>query len=160
MKVVALITWIITAGGGIVLLGTWLSRGGMRQQQTGQTRLPSPLVFGHFLLAAAGLVVWIVYLLGDIEVLTWVAFVLLVPVALLGFTMFARWLGVRGGRDARATVAPKARGTASVAAAAGTGAGEVPAETHFPVTVVVAHGVLAAVTLVLVLLVALGVGGS
>ena len=35
-----------------------------------------------------------------------------------------------------------------------------PAEQHFPVAVVGAHGVLAVATVVLVLLAALGVGGS
>jgi hypothetical protein len=30
MKWAALITWVLTAGGGFVLLAIWLSRGGMR----------------------------------------------------------------------------------------------------------------------------------
>jgi hypothetical protein len=34
-----------------------------------------PVVFGHFLLAAAGLVVWIVYVVSDSQALAWVAFV-------------------------------------------------------------------------------------
>jgi hypothetical protein len=38
--------------------------------------------------------------------------------------------------------------------------GSTPAEQHFPVPVVGLHGLLAAITLVLVLLTALGVGGS
>lgn len=165
MKIAALITWIVTAGGGSVLLGTWLRRGGNHEPQAGQTRLRPPLIFGHFLLAAIGLVVWIVYVLADLEALTWIAFVLLLPVALLGFTMFARWLGVRGERNARATAATTPAGAAgmpsSAVGAAGTGAGaEALPEAHFPVAVVLAHGVLAVVTVVLVLLVALGVGGS
>jgi len=35
MKWAALIAWVITAGGGFVLLSIWLMRGGMRQQQAG-----------------------------------------------------------------------------------------------------------------------------
>ena len=35
-----------------------------------------------------------------------------------------------------------------------------PAESHFPVAVIAAHGLLAGVTLVLVVLTALGAGGS
>ena len=31
MQWAALIAWVVTAGGGFVLLATWLSRGGMRQ---------------------------------------------------------------------------------------------------------------------------------
>ena len=38
MSVAALITWIITALGGAVLLGTWLSRGGLRARDTGASR--------------------------------------------------------------------------------------------------------------------------
>jgi len=37
---------------------------------------------------------------------------------------------------------------------------EAPAESHFPVAVIAAHGLLAVVTLVLVVLTTLGVGGS
>jgi hypothetical protein len=51
------------------------------------TRFPAPV--GHFLLAAAGLVVWIVYLIAGKTPLAWAAFMVLLPVALLGFTMFA-----------------------------------------------------------------------
>ncbi|MFE1753149.1 hypothetical protein [Streptomyces anandii] len=148
MDIAALITWVVTALGGFYMLGTWIQHGGIRQQQTGTSRLPAPAVFGHFALAAIGLVVWIIYVVADKDALAWTAFGLLLPVALLGFVMLARWIPVHRGR---ATAAP---------AASGPGAeGAVPAERHFPVAVVVAHGLLAVVTLVLVLLTALGVGG-
>jgi hypothetical protein len=145
MDIAALIVWVITALGGFVLLGTWIQRGGLQQQRSGASRFPAPVVFGHFVLAAAGLVVWIVYVVTDTKALAWVAVVLLVLIALLGFTMFARWLPVR-------RAAPAAPG-AEVSA-------EVPAEKHLPVPVVAAHGVVAVATVLLVLLSALGVGGS
>ncbi|MEV5169991.1 hypothetical protein AB0L10_02620 [Streptomyces flaveolus] len=151
MDIAALITWVITALGGFYMLGTWIQRGGIRQQQSGTSRLPAPVAFGHFALAAIGLVVWIIYVVADRSALAWTAFGLLLPVALLGFVMLARWIPVH--RE-RATVG-------AAAAAGGPGAeGTVPAERHFPVPVVVAHGLLAVATLVLVLLTALGVGGS
>ena len=140
MDIAALVVWVVTALGGFVLLARWIARGGLRQQQTGTTRFPAPLVFGHFLLAAAGLVVWIIYLAVDRGALAWTSFGILVAVALLGFTLFARWLPVHR------TAAP--------------GGEETPAERHLPVPVVAAHGLLGAATLVLVLLAALGVGGS
>ncbi|MFE9451743.1 hypothetical protein [Streptomyces sp. NPDC006739] len=151
MDIAALIAWVVTALGGFYMLGTWIQRGGIRQQQTGTSRLPAPVVFGHFALAAIGLVVWIIYVVADKSALAWTAFGLLLPVALLGFVMLARWMPVY--RD---------RATAGAATTAtGPGAeGTVPAERHFPVTVVLAHGLLAVVTLVLVLLTALGIGGS
>jgi uncharacterized protein YneF (UPF0154 family) len=144
MDIAALIVWVITALGGFVLLGTWIQRGGMKQQRSGTSRLPAPIVFGHFGLAAAGLVVWIVYVVTDTQALAWVAVVLLVLIALLGFTMFARWLPAR-------RAAPAAGAEVSA---------EVPAEQHLPVPVVAAHGVVAVATVLLVLLSALGVGGS
>ena len=42
MDIAALITWLITALGGFYMLGTWIARGGLRQQQTGTSRLPRP----------------------------------------------------------------------------------------------------------------------
>jgi hypothetical protein len=151
MDIAALITWVITALGGFYMLGTWIQRGGIRQQQTGTSRLPAPVVFGHFALAAIGLVVWIIYVVADKSALAWTAFGLLLPVALLGFVMLARWIPVY--RD-RATAG------AATTAAGPAAEGSVPAERHFPVAVVLAHGLLAVVTLVLVLLTALGIGGS
>ena len=141
MKWVALITWVLTAGGGFVLLSIWLARGGMRQENGGN-RIRPPLILSHFLLAAAGLVVWIVYLVSDTEALKWIAFVVLAIVAVLGWTMFAIWLRRR-----------QARPAVVEAATPGT-----PAEQHFPVSVVALHGVLAVTTVVLVFLTAIGVG--
>lgn len=142
MEWAALIAWIITAGGGFVLLTIWLSRGGMQQREAGG-RIRPPLILSHFLLAAAGLVLWIIYLVTDSEALAWIAFIALLVVAVLGFTMFGIWL-----RQRQARVAP-----------VGAAVGE-PAEQHFPVPIVALHGLLAATTLVLVFLTAVGVGGS
>src|SRR4051812_38030998 len=95
MAIAALIAWVLAAGGGLVMVGRWVTAGGLRQQADGPTRFPAPLVFGHVALAAAGLVLWILYLALDADTLTWVAFLLLVLVALLGFTLFSRWLPSR-----------------------------------------------------------------
>ncbi|HEX6676291.1 MAG TPA: hypothetical protein VF486_14850 [Actinomycetes bacterium] len=143
MGVAALITWIITALGGFVLLATWLSRGGLRERAAGASRFPPALILGHFLLAAGGLILWIVYLATDTTGVAWAAFAVLLVVALLGFTMLARWL--QGRRTAVGAVAAPTTGGAGVAGAP---------EQHFPVVVVVLHGLLAATTLVLVLLTA------
>jgi hypothetical protein len=144
MEWAALIAWIITAGGGFVLLAIWLQRGGMRVESGARRGIRPPLILSHFLLAAAGLVVWIVYLIGDQDALAWIAFAMLAVVALLGWTMFAIWIRQRQARQQAADVA--APGT--------------PPEQHFPVPIVALHGVLAVTTVVLVLLTALEVGGS
>jgi hypothetical protein len=154
MRIAALIAWVLTAGGGFVLLGRWIAAGGLRQQDGGTTRFPAGLVFGHFALAAAGLVLWIIYLLLDAGSLTWVALAVLVVVALLGFTMFSRWLPSR--RPTREVPAGVSAGGRPSGAGAATAVE--PAERRLPLPVVAAHGLLAVATVVLVLLTALGLG--
>jgi hypothetical protein len=137
MDVAALIAWLLTAAGGFVLLGTWIAKGGHRTDAARPSRFPPALVFGHFLLAAVGLVLWIVYVAADSEGLPWVAFAIVAVAALAGFGLLSRWL-------------PQVRGRA-----APSGDATATAEAQFPVPVVVVHGLLGATTLVLVLLAAL-----
>jgi hypothetical protein len=134
----ALILWVVTALGGFVLLVTWLRHGGMQQGDRPGRRIRPPLILGHFALAASGLVLWIVYVATDSDALAWIAFALLLVVALLGSTMFAAWLAQRSGAAAAETADA--------------------AERHFPQAVVGLHGLLAATTLVLVFLATIGVG--
>ncbi len=132
MEWAALIAWVITAGGGFILLAIWLKNGGMTQRDRGQIR--SAIILTHFALAAVGLVLWIVYVAGASNTVAWIAFALLLVVALIGFTMFGRWLSQRRKHDAAS------------------------AEQRFPIAIVGAHGLLAATTLLLVFLAAAGVG--
>ncbi len=137
MEWVALVTWVITALGGLVLAVKWLAKGGLREGALPGRRIRPPVIGTHFLLAATGLVVWIVYVASDREALAWVAFALLGVVALLGFTMFFGWLA-------------RGRGLATD--------GPRPAEAALPFPIVILHGLLAATTIVLVFLTAVGVG--
>ena len=141
MRVVALISWIITALAGATLFSIWLSRGGLRRQGPAASRFPPALIFGHPILAVTGLILWIVYVASDTDALRWVAFAILVVVATLGFTMARLWRQER----------------AAVEAATGQRSTDLPPEQHFPVALIGLHG-LAVITLVLVLLTALGVG--
>jgi hypothetical protein len=142
MEWAALVTWVLTAGGGLFMLSLWLKHGGMQQADQPGRRIRPPLILGHFGLAATGLVLWLIYLASDSDVLAWLAFASLVPVALLGFTMVAIWLQ----RRQRPAVEAGAAGAVE------------PAEQRFPVPVVAAHGLLAVATVILVLLTAAGVG--
>jgi hypothetical protein len=144
MKWAALILWIITALGGFTLLGIWLRRGGLDQADQPGRRIRPALIFSHMGLAATGLVLWIIYVAGAGKGLAWVAFVLLLLVASLGFGMLALWLQRRQTQTVAVAGAP---GGAS-------GDGGVPAEQHFPPAIVVVHGLVAATTLVLVFLAA------
>jgi hypothetical protein len=150
MKWAALITWVITALGGFGLLAIWLQRGGLKQSDQPGRRIRPPLIFTHFLLAAGGLVLWIIYLAADKKGWAWAGFVVLLVVASLGFGMLALWLQRR---QAAGSPTPATAGASAPLVEGGT-----PAEQHFPVPVVALHGLLAATTLVLALLAALGVG--
>jgi hypothetical protein len=149
MEWAALVTWVLTAGGGFLMLGLWLKHGGMRQSDGPGDRIRSARILSHFALAATGLVIWVIYLATDSEGLAWVAFALLAVVAVLGFSMLAVWLRQRSSEPAFAG-----------AGGAGSVHNGTPAEQHFPAVVVGVHGLLAATTLVLVFLVAAGVGSS
>ena len=83
--------------------------------------------------AVAGLAAWTVFLLGELAASAWAACGVVLVVASLGLMMLFRWLPSPG-RHAH---------------------GERTAERNFPVTAVVAHGVCAVVTVLLVLAVAI-----
>ena len=144
MKWAALIVWLLTAGGGFVMLAIWLRGGGMRLARLQGARIRPQLLFSHFLLAATGLVLWFIYLSNDSDTIKWIAFALLLVVALLGFTMLGIWLSHR-----RAPVHTTPQS-----------ADAEPAEQRFPTAIVALHGVAAATTLVLVFLTNIGVGES
>jgi hypothetical protein len=154
MPQAGLIAWILTAGAGLYLLTVWLIEYDREFQSAAATRLPVPVISAHALLAVTGLVIWGIYLLTDTDRLAWVATFILAPVALFGFIMAARWIGVY-----RAHAAPAGASAGSGARSAPSWTA-VPPERHFPLPVVIGHGVFAAVTIVLVLLTTLGVGGS
>jgi hypothetical protein len=167
MAYVALILWLITAMGGLYMLAVWLIENDVTNQGTAPSRLPVLVIFGHLLLAVSGLGVWVAYLLLGREMLAWTALFILLGIASLGATMFARWIPVyRGPVHEMPTLGsggPLAYTDGTVEAGPGQALAmlqQVPAEGNFPVLVVVGHGMLAVTTLVLVLLTALGVGGS
>ncbi len=150
MAFAALITWFAAVLAGLYMLTVWLIENDVTGRHAAPSQLPVPVIFTHLLLAVTGLAVWVTYLILDRETLAWAAFGLLAAVALLGVTMFARWIPVYRDEPVLAERLPHAPG-ATLA---------VPAEGNFPVAVVAAHGLLAGTTLVLVFLTALGVGGS
>jgi hypothetical protein len=141
MSVVALFTWMITVFFGLILVIIWIIEYDREFQSAMATRLPVPVISGHVLLAVGGLVLWISYLLLDEERLAWAALAVLGAGAVLGLVMAARWIHVY-----RAYDDPGPSLTRSTTA---------PPERHFPLPVVVAHGIMAVTTVVLVLYTAL-----
>jgi manganese efflux pump family protein len=146
LAIAALVTWLFTAGFGTFMVLRWASRGGVRHVAGTDTHFPPVRVFSHLGLAAAGLIVWIIYLVTDSSVLAWIAFFDLVAVALIGGVLVRRWT-----LDGRAAMAAGDRVETDKVDLA---------EQHIPRLPVVLHGVFASSTLVLVLLAALGIGES
>lgn len=149
VAVAALVTWLVTATLGLFMVGMWIRQGGLARRSPRHVAMdvpppyfPAPLVLGHFVLAALGLLVWVAYLAFAGPVLAWIAFGTLLPVALLGASMLGRWLGSR--RMRRAIANPGIR--------------PAPAESIIPLPVVIVHGMFGATTIVLVLAAALGIG--
>ncbi|MGH3119739.1 MAG: hypothetical protein ACRDND_01725 [Streptosporangiaceae bacterium] len=173
MSLAALFSWLITVSGGLYLLIIWLIEYDHEFQSGAATRLPVPVISTHALLAVTGLGLWGYYLFSDSTRLAWAAVAILAVVATLGLVMAARWIVVyRTHRAPRVAVAAAGAHSATVsffnpAATDRFGAGRAaspqvagPPERHFPLPVVIAHGVFAVVTIVLVVLTALDVHGS
>lgn len=169
MRFVALIVWFITALWGLYMLAVWLIENDATRQGNSASLLPLPVILAHVGFAVTGLGVWVAYLLLDRPVLAWTAVGILVAIALLGLTMFARWIPVYRMADGEVSVPVGAMSGgapgAEPGATPGTAPGmpslrDLPAEGSFPLLIVLAHGVFAVSTVVLVVLTALGVGGS
>ena len=169
MRFVALIVWFVTALWGLYMLAVWLIENDATRKGTAASRLPLPVILAHVTFAVTGLVVWVAYLLVDRPVLAWTAVGILVAIALLGLTMFARWIPVYRMADDEVSMpvaamsggGPGATAEAAPSGVPGVGSlRELPAEGSFPLLIVLAHGVFAVSTVVLVVLTALGVGGS
>jgi hypothetical protein len=178
MPIIALITWFTTALVGLYLLVIWLIEYDPEFQAEAATRLPVPVISTHVLLAVGGLVLWAAYLITDAMALAWAAAAVLIVVATLGLSMALRWVGVHQARNAPAKtdaatnvdlaagVTVRAGATTGWAATSGNatswngGSGSLqltaPPERHFPLPVVIAHGIFAAITVGLVLLTVFG----
>jgi hypothetical protein len=153
MTIAALITWLVTASGGLFMFAIWLIEYERKKDGRSASRLPGTVLFSHVLLAGAGLAVWISYLFADDDRLAQATLIILGAVALLGLTMLRRWISVY--RDSTYSVSVTAAAPGSVPAIV-----TVPAERSFPLAVVIGHGLFAGTTVVLVMLTVLGVGGS
>jgi hypothetical protein len=121
MGIAALFAWLVTAGSGAYVLGSWIARGGSLRRRDGSTSTGSPptVVFGHFGLALSGLVIWVVYLVTGWAALAWAAVGVLLPVAGLGMATLA--IGLPGYRTPTVTghSAAAVAGYSAAAAAAG-----------------------------------------
>jgi hypothetical protein len=121
---VALVLWIITAFGGLTMVGIWIANRGPSQHRDGNSRLSPGRVGLHFGFAAVGLALWIIHTATDNTASGWIALLLLPVAAVIGFIMLMTWLAGRGA----STI-------------------QVPPEQHIPAGIVAAHGMSAVLTL-------------
>jgi manganese efflux pump family protein len=128
----ALITWVLAVAGGGVLAAQWIRHGGLRQRDG----IRSARLGVHALLAIAGLVLWVAYLIGAGATVAWLAIALVAATATIGVSMLLVWW--RGESRSEPTT--------------------LPAEASFPLPLILGHGLLAASTLVLATLAAAGIG--
>lgn len=163
MQTATLIAWLVTAGGGLVMAGIWMARGGLRQrldpaQVPGpgsgpidegahpeqDSRLPMWQVFTHAVLALVGLGVFVLYMVSGEEspgygTAPWIALAFLAVVASFGVAMVRKW------HSDRKLLGERRRDP------------DAPAEQAIPMPVVALHGLAAVTTVVLLVLVALEV---
>ena len=127
MGFATVITWFAAVLLGLYMLAVWLIENDVTGRGVTPSRLPVPVVFAHLGLAATGLSVWVAFLIFNRKALAWTAVGILFAVALLGVTMFARWIPVHRGPSR--PVSPPQPPASALA---------VPAEGNFPVVVVAA----------------------
>ena len=86
LTVVTLISWLLTAGIGAYMLGTWIVSGGVSQQRANREGLSPTVVLGHASLATTGLALWAAYTLTRWAPLAWSGVLVLMPAIGLGLS--------------------------------------------------------------------------
>jgi manganese efflux pump family protein len=161
----ALVIWLLTALIGLYMFGMSIGIGRPAGERA-STHWPSWLMFLHPTMAVAGVVIWIIYMSYGYQALAWLAFADLILVAALGDVLLLVWLKDRRseqhpqeGQVKRVkNYVPRPRQGRAQHQAPETVAVTELDERRIPPIAVTTHGILAVLTIVLVLLAALGVG--
>ncbi|MBM7365585.1 hypothetical protein [Gordonia hydrophobica] len=131
MGVAGLIVLICVGVTGAVTVGAWMTMGDVQRATTKRgrhRRLPAELVLGHMVFGIAAVTAWVCFVVIGRQYAAWVAVALMVIAAVLGITMFVRWI-------------PSYRPRATQLASAD-GAGP---EQNLPIGLVLAHGAFAVI---------------
>ena len=91
LAIAAGISWLLTAGIGVYMLRTWVTRGGLRAQRATGVGVPPAVVFGHAGAALAGLVVWVSYAAAGWVPLAWLGLVFIAAAIALGICTVTLW---------------------------------------------------------------------
>ena len=172
LDLAALAAWAVTVAAGAWLLAGWIAHGGLRRRYARVAGVPQAVIVGHFTLALTGLGIWIAFLATGVPALAWAAVAVVLSVAGLGMATLAGGLPEErqpgdGPPDPQPAIAgPPGTRPAGPPGSAGTGSASTglrPARTAAigvpagkPLTVIALHGALAAATILLVVLAAIG----
>jgi hypothetical protein len=176
LRVAALAGWLATAASGGYVLIRWLRAGGRPRGQVKAAQpagaagaVPAAVIVGHVGFGLFGLLLWAGFMITGWTALAWTATGLLGPVAGAGMGILV--IGLPSPARQRASAAPvragepsggavpagaERGGTATLIASAPASAAERPARPRVPVFVIAAHGLLAAVVLLLVITATIG----
>jgi hypothetical protein len=91
LAIAASVSWLLTAGIGVYMLRTWVTRGGLRHQRATGVGVPPAVVFGHAGAALAGLVVWVSYVTAGWVPLAWLGLVFISAAIALGIGTVTLW---------------------------------------------------------------------
>ena len=152
LRLAALAAWVATMLAGSWLLAGWLAHGGLRRRES-RGGVPRAVIVGHFTLALAGLGIWIAFVVTGVAAVAWVAVGVILSIAGLGMATLAG--GLPGAADADADSPGQAAARTTVQEAPGR---EASARVGKPVALIAVHGALAATTILLVVLAAIGAG--
>jgi len=162
------VIWLLTALIGAYMSGVAMGLG-RPVGDPANTHWPTWLMFVHPTAAFVGLTVWIFFMADGDRLLAWIAFADLVLVAALGDVLLVTWLkDRRAEKRAEGADVREVKMVKNYVPRPQQGVVQAPAPEMVPVTAleerriptiaVASHGLLAVVTMAMVLLCALGVG--
>jgi hypothetical protein len=162
LRLAALVAWLVTVAAGAWLLAGWVARGGLRRRHTPVAGVPQPVIVGHFTLALAGLGAWIGFLATGLPALAWAAVIVVLTVAGLGMATLAG--GLPEGYHQAGAVPPEGpppeglppEGLPPEGPPPGGRATAIRVPAGKPLARIALHGALAAATILLVVLAAIG----
>lgn len=137
MGVAGLIVLICVGVTGAVTVGAWMTMDGVQSATTKRgrhRRLPAELVLGHMVFGIAAVTAWVCFVVIGRSYAAWVSIVLMALAAVLGATMFLRWIPSYRPRADRLRQA-----------------GESTPEQNLPIGVVLAHGGFALLAVIIAL---------
>jgi hypothetical protein len=91
LAVAAAVAWLLTAGIGLYMLRTWITRGGLRRQRATGVGVPPALVFSHAGAAVTGLLIWVGFVKTEWDPLGWLGVGLVTTAIGLGVCTVTLW---------------------------------------------------------------------